>query len=148
MIYADSSFLVALFVEGDHHRPKAWKWWTTAGGPVLTASKLTLFETENTMRGLAQSKMCRPSEIRHALLGLSRGLLEGLILKRSVPEHRLFPQAHRLSQRHTTNATFGALDILHVAIAVELKAVNFLSFDLRQRSLAAAEGLVVEPTMK
>jgi hypothetical protein len=37
------------------------------------------------------------------------------------------------------------LDILHVAAALKSGATDFLSFDGRQRTLAAAEGLTVGP---
>jgi predicted nucleic acid-binding protein len=145
MIYADASFLVALFVEGDDHWDEAWRWWRLRHGPVMLVSRLTLFEAENTIRGLAVSKQCRPSEMRTSLEGIKRAQLEGVIIRRSVLEHRLFPHATRLSQHHTIQRTYGALDILHVATALELGATTFLSFDQRQRELAEAEGLMVQP---
>lgn len=145
MICADASFLVALFVEHDDHWRSAWRWWRSERGPVLTVTRLCLFEAENAIRGLTVAKLCRPAEVRSALAGIQRGLLEGFIARRSVPEHQLFPHADRLSQYHTTRATFGAMDILHVSAALQLRSETFLSFDRRQRELAAAEGLEVLP---
>ena len=58
---------------------------------------------------------------------------------------RLLTCSRRLSAHYTADVTYGAMDILHVATALELKAVTFLSFDHRQRDLAEAEGLTVHP---
>ncbi|HWB06886.1 MAG TPA: PIN domain-containing protein [Verrucomicrobiales bacterium] len=145
MIFADASFLVALFVAHDDHWRTAWKWWQHRKGPVLTVTRLCLFEVENTIRGLTVSKLLRTVELRTALEGIKRGVLEGFISRRTAPEHQLPPLADRLSQHHTMRTTFGAMDILHVAAALHLRAKAFLSFDQRQRELAAAEGLEVLP---
>jgi hypothetical protein len=112
---------------------------------VIVVSRLGLFEAENTMRGLAVAKECRPVEVRTALEGIKRAQLEGVVVRRSVPEHRLFPHAARPSQHRTVACTYGALDILHVAAARELRATTFLSFDGRQRELAVSGRLMVEP---
>lgn len=145
MIYADASFIVALFVRGDDHWEKAWQWWRAEHGPTLTVSRLTLFEAANTIRASVVSHKIRPAQSREALEGIQRALLEGIIKRRNVAEHHLFTAASRLSQHHTVSATFGALDILHVAAALHLGSSHFLSFDFRQRMLATGEGLKVLP---
>ena len=145
MIYADSSFIVALFVRGDDHWDAAWQWWRAEGGPVLTVSRLGLFESENTIRALSASGRIRAAECSLALEGIRRAVLEGVLSRRSAAEHQLFPAATRLSQHHTIKQTFGALDSLHVAAANELGAKQMLSFDQRQRALAVAEGIAVLP---
>jgi predicted nucleic acid-binding protein len=53
--------------------------------------------------------------------------------------------AERLSATHTKANGHRALDILHVATAIHLKAEELLSFDNNQRKLAAEEGLGVKP---
>lgn len=143
MIYADASFIVALFVREDDHWQEAWYWWRTEGGPSLIVTRLGMFESENTIRALAASKRIRPVESRQALAGIHRASMEGILIRRIAPEHQLFPAAPRLSQHHTLKTTFGALDILHVASAIHLKVKRFLSFDQRQCYLAEAEGLEV-----
>lgn len=145
MIYADASFIVALFVREDEHWQRAWLWWRAEQGPILTVTRLGIFEAENTVRALVVAREIRPVEGRQALEGIRRARLEGVFNQRAVAEHQLFPAAARLSQHHTTNAAFGALDILHVASALHLKSSRFLSFDLRQSVLAAREGLSVLP---
>jgi predicted nucleic acid-binding protein len=50
-------------------------------------------------------------------------------------------RAAELSQRHTPTLGTRALDVLHVACALELRCRRFLTFDQRQQRLAAAAGL-------
>lgn len=136
---------MALFVRGDDHWEHAWQWWRAEKGPTLTVSRLTLFEAENTIRASVVANKIRTAQSHEALEGIQRALLEGIIVRRNVAEHHLFTAAARLSQHHTVSATFGALDILHVAAALHLGAARFLSFDHRQRQLAEAEGLEIWP---
>ena len=52
-------------------------------------------------------------------------------------------RAEALSSAHTMGAGYRIVDILHVATALQLGAVEFLTFDVNQKKLAEAEGLVV-----
>lgn len=54
----------------------------------------------------------------------------------------VYETAHTLSRRHTAKLGARTLDILHVAMALELGAPAFYTFDRRQSRLAQAEGLV------
>lgn len=142
--FADASFLVAAFAPDDEHNRAAWRWWKRRDSGIL-ASRLVLYEAENTIRGLPLNGRLNVSRARAAIEGMNRARLEGMIVLRDSPPHRLIPLARRLSQHHTTDATYGAMDILHVATALDLQADEILSFDKRQRELAKAEGLHVAP---
>lgn len=62
-----------------------------------------------------------------------------------------FPEIHRSSlmvtferlSRRTPETGCRTMDILHIACALEVGAITFVSFDDRQRRLAAKEGLLV-----
>jgi hypothetical protein len=56
-----------------------------------------------------------------------------------------FRRAARLSELHSATTGTRSLDILHVAAAKSLRAVEFISFDGRQRALASAIGFKVAP---
>jgi predicted nucleic acid-binding protein len=58
---------------------------------------------------------------------------------------RLGGDEMRLSRTRAAQEGHRVLDILHVAAALKSGATDFLSFDGRQRTLAAAEGLTVGP---
>ena len=51
--------------------------------------------------------------------------------------------AERLSAQHTWTEGYRGFDVLHVATALHLGAVEFLTFDAKQKQLALAEGLHV-----
>ena len=50
-----------------------------------------------------------------------------------------------LTQKHTATTGTRSLDLIHIATALEIGAIEFLSFDHRQRQAASAEGLMVTP---
>lgn len=52
-----------------------------------------------------------------------------------------FLRARHLSRDYTQLIGIRTADLLHVAIALELKATMLLSFDVQQRKLAEAVGL-------
>jgi len=55
----------------------------------------------------------------------------------------VFATAEALSAAHGSGTLCRSLDTLHVALALELGATEFCSFDLRQSRMAAAAGLAV-----
>ncbi len=55
-----------------------------------------------------------------------------------------FKYAFDLSNNHTQIIGSRSLDILHVAMALSIKADRFLSFDNRQSKLASLSGLKIE----
>jgi hypothetical protein len=57
----------------------------------------------------------------------------------------VYAGAETLSKAHTKSLGTRGFDILHVAIAMALGARNFLTFDLRQKSLAQKAGLIAKP---
>ena len=59
----------------------------------------------------------------------------------SWPE--VFATAEALSAAHGVGTLCRSLDTLHVALALELGAAEFCTFDLRQARMAAAAGLMV-----
>ena len=50
----------------------------------------------------------------------------------------VFRVAARLAEGHSMTTGTRSLDILHVAAAKAVRAVEFLTFDTRQRAVAAA----------
>ena len=55
----------------------------------------------------------------------------------------VFASAEALSAAHGIGTLCRSLDTLHVALALELGATEFCTFDLRQSRMAAAAGLTV-----
>ncbi|MBL9115852.1 MAG: PIN domain-containing protein [Verrucomicrobiaceae bacterium] len=143
MTITDASFLVSFF-GNDECTTKASRWWIKAD-VILTASRLVIFEAENSMRTLHLEGKCTVDECLWAVGKMKRAIGEGLIEVRDPMTKRLYPSATRLSKYHSESKRFGAMDILHVAAALDLGARQLVTFDARQRELAEAEGLMVAP---
>lgn len=136
-IYADSSFLVSLYVT-DQHSPESRRRVLTAVGIWFTPlhraewahviaqhvfrAKLTVAEADEMYRHLEQDQ------------------LDGAWLEVEIPE-RAFDLCADLARRYGPKLGMRTLDSLHVACALELKAERFWTFDERQAKLAQAEGL-------
>ena len=70
---------------------------------------------------------------------LSDGILE-MVAPDWADVHRI---AEELSSKYTESGGHRLADILHVATAIHLGAEQFLTFDVNQRKLAEAEGMIV-----
>jgi predicted nucleic acid-binding protein len=66
--------------------------------------------------------------------------LEGVWISVSLPE-RIWDSSISLAQRYGPTIGIRTLDSLHVACAMEVRAVRFWTFDDRQARLAEAVGL-------
>ncbi len=91
-------------------------------------------------RGATTEQQCRA-----AFRDIEEDLRNGLLIHAPVPWPDVFRRADYLSEQHAARQGQRTIDLLHVAIALESGAKNFLSFDRRQRRLAEAAGLKVKP---
>lgn len=83
-------------------------------------------------------------EARAAAKDLAEDLRGFRLVETSVNGSGAFRLAARLSEQHSATVGSRSLNILHVGVAKLLRAKAFVSFDGRQRTLAAAVGLTVE----
>ena len=72
-------------------------------------------------------------------------LHSGRLAKITVKWPVVFRVASRLVEGHSMTIGTRSLDLLHIAAAKAGRAVEFLSFDARQRALAALVGLRLAP---
>jgi predicted nucleic acid-binding protein len=85
------------------------------------------------------------SQALKALRTLRQDLRSGFYTLPPVDWPGVFRRAHRLSRCHAATLAVRSLDLLHVALALEMSAGEFLTFDDRQGQTAKAEGLAVLP---
>jgi len=78
-------------------------------------------------------------------VNLEKDLRSGRLIRTAVNWPVAFRIAAQLSERHSAVTGTRSLDILHIAAAKTLRAVELVSFDTRQRTLAAAVGLSASP---
>ena len=132
-IYADSSFLVSLYIP-DANSTAALRTMQTSTGDRLVIVLCEL-EVVNAFGLRVFRKQATPVEINSALINFEKDLREGLFQLRGLPE-RVFERARQLSQQATAKLGTRAADLLHVAAALELGADCLYSFDQQQRKLA------------
>ncbi len=143
MTFADTSFLLSL-AGNDSNSPAATIHVQTLNEPVCITA-LNRLEFENAIRLLRFRKVLPEAEASAALNAFAGDERAGRIVEFACEWTAVIGEAMRLSKATVETEGHRVLDILHVAAALKSGATVFLSFDVRQRMLAAAEGLTVEP---
>jgi predicted nucleic acid-binding protein len=147
--FADTSFLFALYRQQDNS-DLADAFVARSREPVH-ASSLVIYE----FRQSARFQTFRHSKDRtngfskrvadKMLEVLQENINGGVIVLVPVEWPEVHSTAERLSAQYTITGGHRALDILHVATALQVEAKQLLTFDLNQSVLARAAGLEVAP---
>lgn len=145
--YPDTSFLCALY-RLQTNSAEAAAYFEAMEGP-LEVTTLLLYEFRQAVR--FQIRLHRHNSLKgypptqgiQMLHDLKSDLVSGDVLTIPAPWPQIHLAAERLSERYTEAQGHRAMDILHVATAIELGVNAFLTFDANQKKLAEAEGLVV-----
>ena len=143
MICADTSFLLSL-AGNDSNSPAATAHAQTLSGP-LRITALNRLEFENAIRLLRFRGVLAEAEATATLAAFAGDERAGRITELACDWTAVMGEAMRLSRNAAEREGHRVLDILHVAAALKSGATDFLSFDVRQCTLAAAEGLTVGP---
>ena len=130
--YADSSFIVSLYAtdanseaaasaSGAARMPLAWTEWHS-------------LEVGNALRLREFRRLATDSETDEVLAAIHKDLDAGMLSRAAVDLSRSLARSRELSEKHSAAIGTRSLDILHVAIALELQASEF-PFDQRQSEL-------------
>ncbi len=141
--YADSSFLVSCYVV-DANTAQANAWLSRTGAPLVFTA-LHALEVRNAFQLGVFRGLFSAADAAAAWTNLEKDLRSGRLVKTAVNWPVALRIAARLSERHSAIIGTRSLDILHVAAAKAVRATELVSFDTRQRALAAAVGLNVAP---
>jgi predicted nucleic acid-binding protein len=136
-VYADSSFLVSLYLT-DLHSPVSRKLVFT--NPYLWLTPLHRAEWEHALARHVFRKELSAAQAHEMGSSFESDRAAGLWLDTVMPKDA-FDVCANLARRHGSKLGVRMLDSLHVACALELKAERFWTFDERQAKLAKAEGL-------
>ncbi len=148
-VYADTSFLVKL-VTSEPGSAEAMAEFRRLGLPRLMFLPLHALEVTNAVRqrafhlrrsGRAGQRGGIARERDAALARIERWRKRGWLLDVSADCDKAFHEAQTLSQKHTERLGCRGFDLLHVALAQDLKCEVFLTADRIQAALARAEGL-------
>ncbi len=139
-IYADTSFLFSLYIP-DANASAAAAAVRSASLPLLTTD-FGEFELTNAVSWRVFRKNLSSSEA-NAVLGLFAKDAESSVVRVLPLPTAAFARAKQIARTNTPLLGTRALDVLHVASALALRAKGFYTFDRKQAKLAAALGLRV-----
>lgn len=142
-IYADTSLLVSYYVN-DSNSVQAQTLVNAATAPMIFTG-LHRVELRNALALGVFRQILTPAQAQAAWNDIARDVRSGLLFPQPVNWVPIFRTASQWAAKYSTTIGCRSLDILHVATARKLTATEFLSFDVRQRSLAQQLGLTVRP---
>jgi predicted nucleic acid-binding protein len=149
--YPDTSFLCALY-RPQMNSLRAARHVASMREPLHVASPL-LFEFRQSARWQSwlhskdATKGFPQQEAQAMLSRLQANIAQGALVIAPVEWADVVSVAERLSARHTWSRGHRGFDVLHVATALHLGSVEFLTFDIHQKELAESEGLRVPMTL-
>jgi predicted nucleic acid-binding protein len=88
---------------------------------------------------------CTAEQESEVLASMRRDLQTGRLRRSSSDPEAIFARAADLASKYSARLGTRSLDLLHVAAALECGSTDFVSYDARQRKVAAGEGLRVMP---
>ena len=138
-VYADSSFIVSIYVQSQHSASADA---LLRQQPLIYVTPFILAEWAHALAGQVFRGQMSSSDAQYIDADFTHERKSGLWLGIAMPE-RAFELCADLGRRHGPKLGVRALDSLHVACALELKAERFWTFDDRQAKLAKAEGLKI-----
>ena len=141
--YFDSAIIVKLYVH-EATSPEAIRLVSEFSAPYILTSWQAL-EVRNAIRLKAFRREITSAEMTQSLVALDEDIASGRWLNPGYDIEKAELKTGELSALYTANMGCRTLDIIHVAIAVLLTAKAFVTFDRRQKTLALASGLLVQP---
>lgn len=144
MTYADSGFVISLYLTTEGTSAQARKEVKRASKPILL-SPLSLLEIRNALNfGINRGEIT--SDQRDAVLAeIDAQIAKGFFRMVEASQSSIYAKAQELSNKHTPTIATRSLDLMHLAAALLSAARTFLTFDKRQAKAAAAVGLLVKP---
>jgi predicted nucleic acid-binding protein len=141
MNFADTSFLCALYREQDNS-PLADQYMSRSEDVIV--SELVLWEFRQSTRLQVslfrndRTKGIPQSEADEMLRKLEANLAASAFEVARIDWVEVLKEAEKISAQHTISGGYRAMDILHVATALQLNIGHFLTFDKKQRKLVEA----------
>jgi predicted nucleic acid-binding protein len=140
--YADSSFIVALYLQ-QQSSPVAAAFMQQHGA-ALPFTPWHRLEVRNAIRLAVFYRAIDSHQGKTQLKQLDADLREeSLIVHTPIDWVAVLREAEKLAAAHNEATGCRSADLFHVAAAIELGADHFLTFDERQKKMAKAAGLAV-----
>ncbi len=141
--YADTSLLVSYYVN-DSHSVSAQAVLHAITDP-LPFTGLHRLEMRNALALGVFRRILSSAQVNAAWSDVERDLQSGRLVPQPVNWRPVYRAAAQWAALHSPRIGCRSLDVLHVSLAKNLYAKEFLTFDDRQKALALALGLAVKP---
>jgi predicted nucleic acid-binding protein len=141
-LYADTSLLVSYYIN-DSNSARAQRLIHATSGP-LPFTGLHRLEMRSALALGVFRQVVTPAQISAAWLDVERDLRAGRLVPQPINWRPVFRSAAKWAALHCTAIGCRSLDVLHVSAAKNLNAIEFFTFDVRQKALAGALGLTVK----
>lgn len=142
MIYLDTSAIVKLYFKEEYSREVSeWVRMRNESIPLTPLHELELINAVK-LKCFRNEMSAKQSEI--ILTNFGKHEMIGVFHRPQISWADMFFLATQLAGKHTESTGSRSLDIMHVAIALSIGALSFLTFDDRQSKLASIAGLPLE----
>lgn len=136
-VYADTGVFVSLYLPDAHSKEAQQQ---MASHPRVWLTPLHRAEWAHVIGQHVFQHQISPREAQSVYLEFERDREAGVWMEIGLPE-RALEASIAVARNRVARLGVRTLDTLHVAIALELHAEHFWTFDRRQAKLAEAEGL-------
>ena len=142
--YADSNFIVALYVQ-QQSSPKAIAFMERYG-QTLPFTPWHRLEVRNALRLAVCQRVMDSLQAKTQLKQIDTDIKEeALLVHQPIDWTDVLREAEKLGAKHNETIGCRSADLFHIAAAVQLGCEQFLTFDIKQTDMAKAVGLAVKP---
>jgi predicted nucleic acid-binding protein len=141
--YVDTGVLLKIYVLEPDSGPAAHL--LESVGYAIAYSHLHELEMFNALHLKRYREEITPRQLAGSLRLIESDHAEGRLFRPNYELAKTFTRATDLAVRYSAKHATRSLDLLHVAIALELGCDQFISFDRRQRRAAQGEKLSILP---
>ena len=138
--YVDTSYLVALYVPNDHTAAALRHRGNETQEPIIF-TPLHRLELRTVTRQCVYAGFISQADCRSILRHIEGDLEDGTLVHQPLKWVETLRRAEAIAGRRATAMACRSLDLWHVAVACEMEAEAFVTFDRDQCALAKAEGL-------
>lgn len=142
MVYVDTSVIVKLYIREQNSRDTSN--WLKENNEAIPLTSFHELEFINAINLKLYRAEITPEATRVIRSRFEEHEKRGIYYRPQLDWPAIFIHAIDLSNKHSKKLGSRSLDILHVALALSIKADRFLTFDDRQTKLAALVGLKIE----
>ena len=142
MLYIDTSVIVKLYIKEEHSLNVSN--WIIDNNEAIPLTSFHELEFSNAIQLKRFKNEMTMDEVALIMSRFNKHENEGIYYRPHINWSDVFQYAIELSKNYTESTGSRTLDIVHIALAISIKADRFLTFDARQAKIASLTGLIIE----